>query len=136
MNPNNYVVNPRTNRYIRKGGKVYNKLLKEGIIEADLQSDNPQNLKSKLRSRRGPKQAEVVDFAAKSAVNTFQKNYSNFKERLEECYDENDELDENTLKELEKEMKNLILEDMLDGYKKPDLAKNYQTEYEVVSDSE
>ena len=35
-----YVVNPKTNRPVKKGGRIWRKLIKEGLIEDDFVDDN------------------------------------------------------------------------------------------------
>lgn len=41
MSENKYVLNPKTNRYIVKGTARYNRLLKEGVISANVQQKPP-----------------------------------------------------------------------------------------------
>lgn len=156
-----YILNPKSNRMIRVGGKPWRTLVKEGIIandpiapgkplftgntieeakakkaelmdqvqiterKDDLVFDASKTPTRKLRpnhfpARRGkkvvevaktPRQEEIAQYTAQCASRTLHKHIDNLAESLEDCED----MDDETLKEFELNLKELILQEMISG---------------------
>lgn len=158
-----FVLNPRSGRMIKCGGKIWRILVKEGILANDPMApgkplfegktieeakakkaelmkqvritgkeDQLDPIMRKLRpnhfpARRGkkivevvktPKQEEIAEYTAQCASRTLHKHIDSLSEHLEDIYDQYDEsdgIDNDTLKDFEDKLKNLILEEMMSG---------------------
>lgn len=164
-----FVLNPETNRYVKVGSKKFRELVRHNILE-NVPTEKPKPIheaknneeaaeyvtklnknkigmkKNTSARRRGNKvyewsntlhQEDIAEYTAKAASRTLHKNMDSLAEKLEDAYENNSD---DELGDFEHNLKNLILQEMInpDVAKKPttNMRKGYkkqqpETEYEI-----
>lgn len=122
-----YILNPKTNRMIKVGGKPWRDLVKQGLVPYDdsVRDHSEMEAKKPLREKdarpaarkkykKRATQNEIANYTAQCASRTLHKHIDALSSRLENVYQQGDP-DEKELSEFEDNLKNLIMEEMLTG---------------------